>query len=68
MARKRLGIASDLKVFLFVGRLHEQKGLDLLMDAFILHKKNGAEGILKFRRWWGQGVIAGAGQQCWDWV
>ncbi len=50
--RKIFGIDPKARVFLFVGRLHEQKGLDLLVDAFLLRKHNRGDGFL---------VIAGDG-------
>ena len=38
--RKKFNIGTDDKLILFVGRIHEIKGLDLLIDAFDLLLKN----------------------------
>ena len=40
--RSKFNIAIDDKLVLFVGRLHEIKGLDLLIDAFndLMHDEN----------------------------
>ena len=36
--RKELGIAKDVKILLFVGRLHPEKGLDTLLEALKMMK------------------------------
>lgn len=37
--RKALGLPANAKALVFVGRFHEQKGLDLLIDSFALLKE-----------------------------
>ncbi len=50
-ARQRLGLQSHQKVLLFFGYIREYKGLDLLLDAFVIAAKKDPDLVL---------VIAGA--------
>jgi len=44
--KKDLGISADTQVILYLGRLHEGKGLDLLLNAFALVVKSFPDTVL----------------------
>lgn len=47
-ARKRMGIPESALVFLFAGRLYQEKGVDVLLSAFRSFRNRPAETVLAF--------------------
>lgn len=45
-ARAQLNIPADVPLFAFVGQLQPRKGVDLLLEAFVEHRRQGGTGHL----------------------